>query len=129
MLLALAADDLSGLARAMRQSGSDGTSRFRATAMAALDHLRKTETIIAAALPSQAGCSDAERLFNGRLIAALKILSDARGAALGDRESQAEVVLLAAALTGLAVLSRSGRLAALGFTAEETIAALERRMG
>lgn len=131
LLLALAADDLTGLARAMRESPSDGESRFRATAMAAFDHLQKTETIVAAsaALPSQAGSSDSERLFNGRLIAALKILSDASGASLNDRQSQGEVVLLAAALTGLAVLSRSGRLAALGFTPDELVAGLERKLG
>jgi AcrR family transcriptional regulator len=131
LLLALAADDLTGLARAMRESGKGTENRLGAAANAALSHLQKTETIIAAsaALPAQAGSSDAERLFNGRLIAALKALSDASGASLGDRESQADVVLLAAALTGLAVLVRSGRLAALGFSTDEIVAALERHSG
>jgi hypothetical protein len=35
------------------------------------------------------------------------------------------VLLLAAALTGLAVLARSGRLAALGFSTEETVMRLD----
>jgi AcrR family transcriptional regulator len=131
LLLALASEDLSGLARAMRDSAnaSDPGGRLGAAASAALDHLQKTETIIAAsgALPSQTGSSDAERLFNGRLIAALKTLSDARGVSLSSRDAQSDVVLLAAALTGLAVLSRSGRLATLGFQPDEIIAALDRR--
>ncbi|MGA9797241.1 MAG: TetR family transcriptional regulator [Rhizomicrobium sp.] len=129
LLLALAADDLSGLARAMRQSENGAVSKFSAAAGAALAHLQSSETIVAAAsaLPSQAGSSDAERLFNGRLIAVLKILSDARGAALDARPSQADAVLLAAALVGLAVFARSGRLAALGFASDELVAALDRR--
>ena len=70
---------------------------------------------------------DAERLFNGRLIAALKALSDAGGLPSNSRESQCDVVLVAAALAGLALLSRSGRLNALGFTPEEMIARLDGR--
>jgi hypothetical protein len=70
---------------------------------------------------------DAERLFNGRLIAALKALSDASGLPTGSRESQCDVVLLAASLTGLALLARSGRLNALGFTPEEMVLRLESR--
>ena len=70
---------------------------------------------------------DAERLFNGRLIAALKALSDASGLPSDNRESQCDVVLVAAALAGLALLARSGRLKALGFTAEEMIARLDGR--
>jgi AcrR family transcriptional regulator len=131
LLLALAAEDLSGLARVMRESANTrgAGSRLGAAARAALDHLQKTETIVAAsaALPSESGASDAERLFNGRLIAVLKSLSDATGVALNNRESQADVVLLASALTGLAVLARSGRLAALGFAPDEIVAALDRR--
>jgi hypothetical protein len=40
---------------------------------------------------------------------------------------QVDVLLLAAALTGLAVLARSGRLIALGFSIEEAIARLDAR--
>lgn len=125
LLTALAADDLADLARALR--GARGG--FSAAASAALDHLQKAETIVAAssALPHKAGSSEAERLFNGRLIAVLKALAETRGTPVNSREAQADTVLLASALTGLAVLARSGRLDALGFSADEIIAALDRR--
>jgi hypothetical protein len=79
-----------------------------------------------AALPGVQG-GDAERLFNGRLIAALKALSDASGVSATGRQGQCDVLLLAAALSGLAMFSRSGRLDALGFTPEEMIARLDSR--
>ncbi|MBW8708846.1 MAG: TetR family transcriptional regulator [Alphaproteobacteria bacterium] len=123
LLLALAADDLTSLARAMR-----GTGGLAGAGAAALDMLRGAETMAAAsaALPG-AGGGDAERLFNGRLIAALKALSDASGLPSDSRESQCDVVLVAAALAGLALLARSGRLDALGFTPAEMIARLDGR--
>ena len=46
-----------------------------------------------------------------------------------SRESQCDVVLVAAALAGLALLARSGRLEALGFTPDEMIARLDARFG
>jgi len=70
---------------------------------------------------------DAERLFNGRMIAALRALSDASGLPSDSRQSQCDVVLVAAALAGLALLARSGRLEALGFTPDEMIARLDGR--
>jgi AcrR family transcriptional regulator len=125
LLLALAADDLTSLARAMR-----GTGGLVGAGTAALDLLRGAETMAAAsaALPG-AGGGDAERLFNGRLIAALKALSDASGMPSDSRESQCDVVLVAASLAGLALLARSGRLEALGFTPDEMIARLDARFG
>jgi AcrR family transcriptional regulator len=125
LLLALASDDLSDLARAMRGAGGG----FSNAVAAAFDHLQQAETIVAAseALPHQAGSSEAERLFNGRLIAVLKALADTRGTLLNNRDAQIDVVLLAASLTGLAVLARSGRLEALGFSRNEIVAALDRR--
>jgi AcrR family transcriptional regulator len=125
LLLALAADDLTSLARAMR-----GTGGLAGAGTAALDLLRGAETMAAAsaALPG-AGGGDAERLFNGRLIAALKALSDAGGLPSDSRESQCDVVLVAAALAGLALLARSGRLDALGFAPAEMIARLDARFG
>lgn len=125
LLLALAADDLTSLARAMR-----GTGGLAGAGTAALDLLRGAETMAAAsaALPG-AGGGDAERLFNGRLIAALKALSDASGMPSDSRESQCDVVLVAASLAGLALLARSGRLEALGFTPDEMIARLDARFG
>ncbi|NIK87336.1 AcrR family transcriptional regulator [Rhizomicrobium palustre] len=131
LLLALAAEDLSGVARAMRGAAADceGPGKLAAAASAALDLLRNTETIAAgsAALPANAGTGEAERLFNGRLIAALKVLSEVSGQTSDSRESQCDVLLVAATLTGLALLSRAGRLEALGFTTEEILARLETR--
>src|SRR3569623_1086837 len=123
LLLALAADDLTALARAMRGAGG-----LAGAGAAALDLLSRAETMAAAsaALPG-AGGNDAARLFNGRLIAALKALSDAGGLPSNSRQSQCDVVLVAAALTGLALLARSGRLEALGFTPQEMIGRLDGR--
>jgi AcrR family transcriptional regulator len=123
LLLALAAEDLTSLARAMKLAGS-----FRPAAAAALSLLGGTETIAAASGALQPkGNGEAERLFNGRMIAALKALSEASGISLNGRESQCDIVLVAAALTGLAVLGRSGRLEALGFGRDEILARLDTR--
>lgn len=126
LLLALAADDLSALSRAMREAGA-GEGKLGRAAAAALDLLRNNETFAAAqgALPAQSGSSEAERLFNGRMIGALKVLADATGQKADSRDNQCDVVLVAASLAGLALLARSGRLAALGFTPEEILARLD----
>jgi AcrR family transcriptional regulator len=129
LLLALAADDLSALARVMKGSGVG----LAGAGAAALELLRGAETMAAASAaltgtPSDNGkTNDAERLFNGRLIAALKALSDASGLPSDSRESQCDVVLVAASLVGLALLARSGRLQALGFAPAEMIARLDSR--
>lgn len=133
LLLALAAEDLSFIARAMRgaAAGHEGKGKLAAAAAAALDLLRNTETMAAgsAALPHTPGkgASDAERLFNGRLIAVLKVLSDVTGQTSDSREAQCDVLLVAATLSGLAMLCRAGRLDALGFSVEEVLARLESR--
>jgi AcrR family transcriptional regulator len=128
LLLALAAEDLSGLARRMRDAGS-GEGRLAAAAGAAMELLQHSETI--AAMPSAFASGeqpgDAERHFNGRMIAALMVLSEAAGGGVNSREAQADTVLIAAALSGLALLARSGRLTALGFTTEEILARLDKR--
>jgi AcrR family transcriptional regulator len=125
LLMALAADDLASLARAMRDAASrqNGEGKLAAASGAALTMFRDTEAMAAAlsALPATAGGSDAERLFNGRMIAALKVLSEASGNSASSRGAQCDVVLVAAAISGLAMLARSGRLAALGFSAEEIL--------
>jgi AcrR family transcriptional regulator len=123
LLLALAAEDLTTLARAMR--GAGGLAGAGAVALELLSHA-ETMAAASAALPG-AGGQDAERLFNGRLIAVLKALSDAGGLPSNSRESQCDVVLVAAALAGLALLARSGRLEALGFAPQEMIARLDGR--
>ncbi len=131
LLLALAAEDLSSIARAMRgaAAGHEGKGKLAAAASAALDLLRTTETIAAgsAALPASAGSGEAERLFNGRMIAALKVLSDISGQSSDSRDAQCDVLLIGAALSGLALLSRAGRLDVLGFSIDEVLARLEAR--
>jgi AcrR family transcriptional regulator len=135
LVLALAAEDLAQLSRAMRGAAlaSNGKGRLAATAGAALDLLKNGESIAAAAAALCATAEDgeaaneAERLFNGRLIAALTVLAQAMEAKAESREAQCDVLLIAAALGGLALLARAGRLAALGFSPEDLIARLEAR--
>ena len=100
LLLALAADDLTQLARAMREAG--GLKSAAATALALLGG---SETMAAAsqALPRGGGGGDAERLFNGRMIAALRALSEVSGLPSDKRQNQCDVVLKAASLAGLGV--------------------------
>lgn len=128
LLIALAAEDLAMLARMMRQDGGTG-NRLEAVARSVLEFLQQSETCAAAAaaLPAQASSSEIERVFNGRLIAALGALSEAADTDKDSREGQADTVLLAAALTGLAVFVRSGRLGALGFSPADLVAAIGRR--
>ncbi len=61
------------------------------------------------------------------MIAALKVLSDASGQTTDSREAQCDVLLVAATLSGLALLARAGRLEALGFSTEEVLERLESR--
>jgi AcrR family transcriptional regulator len=128
LLLALAADDLSLVARAMRDAGLNAppAEKLEAAALAAVRLLQQTETLATAPAALSGGLApDAERISNGRLIAALRSLSDAAGIPMESRDSQLDTVLLAATLTGLAVMARSGRLGALGFSAEEIVARLK----
>jgi AcrR family transcriptional regulator len=127
LVLALAADELAAMARAMRETAVAHRGEFRLHAVLALavDLLAKGETLAAASAclnPGTAG--DAERLFTGRLISVLTALSAAAGLPADRRDSQSDVVLLAAAVTGLALLRRAGRLQALGFSVEEILARL-----
>lgn len=126
LLVALAADDLGVLARALREAGS--RSGLAPAANAVLGLLENTETFaaVSSALPAQAGAGEAERIFNGRLIAALRALADAAGLPQETRADQADVVLVAAVLAGLAVFARTGRLGALGFSPQDIVAALDR---
>lgn len=130
LVLALAADDLANITRAMRvavaqESGARGSRTAVSVAFALLS---KTETLAAAATAMDSRTqSGALRVFNGRLIAALSALSAALVQPFAkNREGQAEVLLVAAALTGLAILTRSGRLEALGFDPDEVLARLPR---
>ena len=130
LVIALAAEDLGGLARAMRSAAgapgpNGGFSAAIATAMARLESMETMAAASAALAAVRGGASEPERQFNGRLIAALNALSEASGVKAEGRPAQGDVLLLAATLTGLAVLARSGRLAALGFTPEELVQRLD----
>lgn len=131
LMVALAADELTRLAQAMRQprAAGDSENRLAAAGLAVVDHLSNSETLAAAlgAIGSELGGTGVERLFNGRLIAALTALSALSGGRSAERPSQLSTVVLAAALVGLAVLIRGGRLAALGFSAEELLIELAKR--
>lgn len=130
LMLALAADDLSQIANAMRHATSQHVpgSQFAAAASAALDFLTNTETLAAASAAMAAGAhnsNEVQRLFIGRLIVALTALSAAAGNHARSRGAQADVVLLAATLAGLALLRRAGPLQALGFSVAEMLDRVE----
>jgi AcrR family transcriptional regulator len=131
LLLALAADELAMLSRAMREAAvrGPGPNRLSAAAAIAMEKAHDMESLATASGSKSAnsGSSEAQRLFNGRLIAALKTLSDAAGNPAETREAQCDAVLLGAAVAGLALLARSGRLKALGFTPDEIVQRLDRR--
>jgi AcrR family transcriptional regulator len=131
LVLALAGEDLGALARSLREGGSPGgKGNWSAAARAALSFLEGKSTLAdaVAALESGEAPPEAERLFNGRLIAALTAFADAAGLpSVKSREQQADVVLAAAAIAGLAVLARAGRLKALGFEEGDLLARLEKR--
>src|SRR5690242_8176696 len=115
LICALAAEDIAILAREIRESSKEGDALKRAAAIA-YEHLCSSEILAAASTVLGASeTNDAERLLNGRLIGALKSLSDAAGGLSRSREGQCDVLLIAAAVTGLALLSRVGRLSNLGF--------------
>ena len=129
LLLALAADDLAALSRAMREAAlrASGQKRLASVASVAIEKIRNMESLAAASGAQSASAGDAQRLFNGRLIAALKVLSDAAGNPADTREGQCDAVLVGAAVAGLSLMVRSGRLQALGFSADEIAERLERR--
>src|SRR5947207_10217549 len=72
LLLALAADDLAAISRAMRSAAAarNGATPLVAASAAALRLLQSMESIAAAsaALPCSPGSGESERHFNGRLI-------------------------------------------------------------
>lgn len=128
LVLALAGDDLGQLTRALKdvQAGKTGVA---SAARVALDIVRASGALAASSSTfEEALPAEAERMFNGKLIAALTALAEASGRApLNTREDQADVVLIAAAVAGLAMLARSGRLKALGFEENALLERLEAR--
>lgn len=126
LVLALAADDLAQATRTLRE----GTGAGKAQAIRAAFDLVRDSQALAAAFGVLAGgetATEAERLFNGRLIAALTALAEATGRApLSTRDKQLDAILAAATLAGLGIIARAGRLKALGFDEGELLAALHR---
>jgi AcrR family transcriptional regulator len=128
LVLALAAEDLGQLVRALRESSGGQAAAVKV----AFELLRASGALPAAAATLERGeaPAEAERLFNGKLIAALTVLAETAGRApLKEREEQADVVLLAAEVVGLAILARAGRLKALGFEEAELLSLLGKRFG
>jgi AcrR family transcriptional regulator len=128
LVLALAADDLGAIARALKELPAD-EGGLAAAARVALDLVRSSGALAASSSTFEDELPlEAERLFNGKLIAALTALAEAAGRApLKTNDDQADVVLVAAAIAGLAMLARSGRLKALGFDEEKLLKRLEAR--
>lgn len=129
LVLALASDDLSALARELRDR-KKSEAPVQAAAAVVLEFLRHNRALPAAvlSLAGDATPQEAERLFNGKLISALTTFADAAGfGPVGNRTRQADVVLAVAALIGLSVLARSGRVSALSLDTDlliERLAAL-----
>ncbi len=127
MVLALAADDFASASRALRES--DRRSLADA-AQTTLDVVRQSGALAAAASVLEAGEAppEAERLFNGKLIAMLTGLADASGSPRATRGEQADVVLAGALIAGLALLGRTGRAKALGFEERELLERFQARL-
>jgi AcrR family transcriptional regulator len=128
LVLALAAEDLGHLVRALRDQVG-GSKRYDSAARIMLELFSQSGALaaVAATLERSEAPPDAERVFNGKLIAALTAFADAAGRSRATRGDQADVVLTAALLTGLAVLVRAGRLKALGFDEDELLGRLKAR--
>jgi len=129
LVMALAADELGALARALREApvAADGKPDLAASAKLAVATLCSAAALpdALAALDGRTANLESERLFNGRLIAVLRALSAALGGAPGDRASQGDTLVFAAAISGLALLARTTRLDALGFSLEELVDRLD----
>jgi AcrR family transcriptional regulator len=130
LVLALAADDLGVIARALKDTSSTGDARLAAAARTTLDLVKASGALAASSATFEDVLPpEAERMFNGKLIAALTALAEAAGRPPKSRADQADTVLVAAAVAGLAMLARSGRLKALGFDEDELLARLDARFG
>ena len=127
LVLALAADDLGAIARALKEP-APGATDIAAAARTALELVRQSGALAASSSTFEEELPpEVERLFNGKLIAALTALAEASGKARNTRDEQADVVLIAAAIAGLAMLGRSGRLKTLGFDEDTLLQRLDAR--
>ncbi len=126
LVLALAAEDLSAVSKALREPG---TPSLAGAAQTVLELVRHSGALAAAASVLEAGEAppEAERLFNGKLIAMLTGLADAAGRPRTGRGEQADVVLIGALIAGMAMMARTGRSRALGFDDKELLQRFEAR--
>ena len=137
MMLALAADDLSQLARTLREQmaqpqgmGRAPDGRLASAAHLALDYMAQSSGFSAAAaiIEDKTLSPESERLYNGKLIGLLTTLAEVTGRApLRSRDDQLDVMLAAASIAGIAILARAGRLKALGYDEAELLRRLDRR--
>lgn len=130
LAIALTAEELGHLARRMREAAEKAKTPAEALAAAAGEVLTATagnapHVRLAGRLMSADTLDpDLSRAVTGRVIAVLETLGGPLRAATGLEGAAAhrEILCLAAFLIGLRVLESSGRLAALGFPAEELLA-------
>lgn len=130
LAIALTAEELGHLARRMREAAERAPGPAEALAAAAQEALKATagnapHVRLAGRLMSAENLPlDLDRAVTGRVIAVLETLGGPLRAATGleGEAAHREILTLAALLIGLRVLEASGRLGALGFTAESLLA-------
>lgn len=130
LAIALTAEELGHLARRMREAAERAPGPAEALAAAAREALKATagnapHVRLAGRLMSAENLPlDLDRAVTGRVIAVLETLGGPLRAATGleGEAAHREILTLAALLIGLRVLDASGRLGALGFTAESLLA-------
>ena len=130
LAIALTAEELGHLARRMREAAERAPRPAEALAAAAREALKATagnapHVRLAGRLMSAENLpQDIDRAVTGRVIAVLETLGGPLRAATGleGEAAHREILTLAALLIGLRVLDASGRLGALGFTAESLLA-------
>ena len=132
MVLALAAEDLGTLSRALRETPANGegvSGNLAAAAKTALEIVRASGALpaVVATLEGTDVPPESERLFNGKLITALTAFAEAAGRHPKTREEQGEIMLAASAVIGIAVLARAGRLKTLGLDEDALLALLDKR--
>ncbi|ABS62098.1 transcriptional regulator, TetR family [Parvibaculum lavamentivorans DS-1] len=130
LAIALTAEELGHLARRMREAAERASGPAEALAAAAREALKATagnapHVRLAGRLMSAENLPvDLDRAVTGRVISVLETLGGPLRAATGleGEAAHREILSLAALLIGLRVLDASGRLGALGFTAESLLA-------
>lgn len=125
LVIALATEDLAALTRELRDTRDQRS--FESAAAVTLNFLRMSGALPAAisSLGHSETPSETQRVFNGKLIAALTAFAETSGLTpANDPRRQAEIIVAVASLIGLAVLSRAGRLSALSLDEQALIGTL-----